>query len=239
MSEAIRQNAKLGRWCTVALFAVAMAWMESAVVFYLRTMVDRIEPYQSNPLPLVGGLGGVELVREAATLLMVLTVGMLAGRTWSGKMAYSAIAFGLRDIFYYVFLRVICAWPRNIMDWDVLFLLPLPWWGPVIAPILIALLMIIWGSVVVWRDEKPVPCGAGLPCWVANAVGIVIALYVFMEDALRVAGQGETAIRNVLPETFNWPLFMVALSLMAAPILRLGWAAWSGRSIPISDRITT
>lgn len=239
MSDATQPAAKAKRWCTVALFAVAMAWMESAVVFYLRTMVDRIEPYQSNPLPLVGGLGGVELIREAATLLMLLTAGMLAGRTWSGKLAYSAIAFGLWDIFYYVFLRLICQWPRTLMDWDVLFLLPLPWWGPVIAPVLIALLMVVWGSVVVWRDERPVQCGAGLHCWVANSIGIGLALYVFMADALRVAGQGETAIRNVLPEVFNWPLFVVALTLMAAPILRGGWAAWSGRSAPIRDTITT
>ncbi len=32
---------KLTRWGTVAAFAVAMAWVESAVVFYLRTHVDR------------------------------------------------------------------------------------------------------------------------------------------------------------------------------------------------------
>jgi len=30
------------RWLIVALFASSMAWVESAVVFYLRTMVDRI-----------------------------------------------------------------------------------------------------------------------------------------------------------------------------------------------------
>lgn len=239
MKAEVREYGRLGRWGTVGLFAVAMAWMESAVVFYLRTMVDRIEPYQTDPLPLVGGLGGVELVREAATLLMLLAVGMLAGRTWHGKFAYSAIAFGLWDIFYYVFLRVICDWPRTLLDWDVLFLLPLPWWGPVIAPVLIALLMVFWGSLVVWRDESPVYCAAGLSCWLANTCGIGIALYVFMADALQVASQGEAAIRQVLPKSFNWPLFLVALALMAAPIGRLAWAAWSGRDSMIRNRIAT
>ena len=92
-------------WLVVVVFAVAMAWVESAVVFYLRTMIDRIEPYQPNPLPVMGGLGPAELVREAATLVMLLTVGMLAGRTWRSRLGYAAIAFGVWDIFYYVFLK--------------------------------------------------------------------------------------------------------------------------------------
>ncbi|MEO6182295.1 MAG: hypothetical protein ABIP71_04195 [Verrucomicrobiota bacterium] len=66
------------RWFVVVVFAVAMAWVESAVVFFLRTMIDRIEPYQANPLPVFGGLAKAELIREFATLVMLFTVGMLA-----------------------------------------------------------------------------------------------------------------------------------------------------------------
>ncbi len=57
------------------------------------------------------------------------------------------VAFGVWDIFYYVFLKVMCDWPRSLFDWDILFLLPLPWWGPVLAPVSIALLMIVWGTL--------------------------------------------------------------------------------------------
>ena len=57
------------RWMVVVVFAVAMAWLESATVYYLRLLVDRLEPYQANPLPMSGAVGQVELVREAATLL--------------------------------------------------------------------------------------------------------------------------------------------------------------------------
>src|SRR5262249_52036530 len=107
------------RWLTVALFAVAMAWVESAVVYYLRTLLDRVEPYQAHPLPLIGGLGTVELIREAATLLMLLTVGILAGRTRRSRLGYAAVAFGIWDIFYYLFLRVMCGWPNSVWDWDI------------------------------------------------------------------------------------------------------------------------
>ncbi len=84
-----------------------MAWLESAVVYYLRTYIHRLEPYQPNPLPVVGGFGPVEGIREAATMIMLLTVGMLAGKNWRARIGYSAIAFGVWDIFYYVFLKAI------------------------------------------------------------------------------------------------------------------------------------
>ena len=136
------------RWGIVAAFAVAMAWMEAATVLYIRTLVDRIEPYQADPLPLHGALGNVELWREAATLVMLAAVGWLAGRTWRQRAGYAALAFGIWDVMYYVFLRPISGWPNTLLDWDILFLLPLPWWGPVLAPVSIAVLMILWGTLI-------------------------------------------------------------------------------------------
>src|SRR5258708_7906071 len=95
------------RWFVVVGYAAAMAWVEAAVVYYLRTMVNRIEPYQPDPLPLMGGLGSAELIREGATLLMLLAVGTLAGRSWQSRLGFSALAFGVWDILYYVFLKVL------------------------------------------------------------------------------------------------------------------------------------
>jgi hypothetical protein len=204
------------RWAIVVVFAMAMAWVESASVFYIRALVDRIEPYQVNPLPLNDALGYVELWREASTLVMLATLGMLAGRTWRRRIGYSAIAFGAWDIFYYVFLRIMTGWPRTLLDWDILFLLPLPWWGPVIAPVSIALLMIVWGTMAT-QSSNDVTEGA--PAWVLAGAGIALALGVFMIDAWRVLPEGREAVLKVLPATFNWPLFSVSLVLMASPVL--------------------
>src|SRR6266481_9270104 len=211
------------RWLTVVIFALAMAWVESAVVYYLRSLIHRIEPYQSHPLPVAGGFGFAEGVRELATMVMLLTVGILAGRNWKSRLGYSAIAFGVWDIFYYVFLRFMCNWPGSIFDWDILFLLPLPWWGPVIAPVSIALLMILWGTLVSTWDVQPAKGESEWKAWALNFIGIAIALYVFMSDTLRVADQGVVALRNVLPKVFNWPLFSFALLLMSAPIIQVLW----------------
>jgi hypothetical protein len=206
-----------------------MAWVESAVVFDLRTMVHRIEPYQPDPLPLVGKLGPVELVRELATMIMLFTVGVLAGKTWRARWGYALVAFGVWDIFYYVFLKVMCGWPHSLLDWDILFLLPLPWWGPVIAPVLISMLMIVWGTLVTQFEHKPVSRVTHFAAWAMNFTGMMLALYVFMADSLRVADQGTLVVRKVLPTEFNWPLFLVALALMAAPVARRMWNSENGR----------
>lgn len=208
------------RWLTVVVFAIAMAWVESAVVYDLRTMVNRIEPYQPEPLPLIGGMGPVELVREAATMIMLLTVGMLAGKTWRARLGYSAIAFGVWDIFYYVFLKAICGWPHSLTDWDILFLLPLPWWGPVWSPMAVALLMILWGTLESQFEAGSIRALRRL--WLLNFSGVALALYVFMADCLRVRNGGVDAIRNVLPQRFQTALFCTALGLMAMPVIHLG-----------------
>ncbi len=205
----------------VSAFAVAMAWVESAVVLYLRKLVDRIEPYQPNPLPIAGNLGGAELVRELATLVMLLTVGWLAGRTGRSRFGYFVAAFGVWDIFYYVFLIPLTGWPHSLFDWDILFLIPLPWWGPVLAPVMIAGLMIVGGVVLACNDERD-----GAPLWPSrwslwlSGLGVALALYVFMADAIRAVRHGES-IQTMLPVTFNWPLFLVAWALMALPAVGL------------------
>ena len=210
------------RWLTVVVFAIAMAWVESAVVFYLRSMMGRLEPHQPDPLPVMGGFAPVELPREFATLVMLLAVGALAGRTWRARLGYAAMAFGVWDIFYYVFLKIMCGWPHSLLDWDVLFLLPLPWWGPVLAPVLISLLMILWGTFASQFERAPHSALSNGRVWVLNFTGVALALYAFMADAIAVVPQGLGVIRTMLPERFNWPLFCVALALMSAPLLQMG-----------------
>lgn len=222
-SLSLSMQSTRARWLTVAVFAIAMAWVESAVVFYLRTMINRIEPYQPTPLPVAGGIGLAEAVRELATLVMLLTVGCLAGRTARTRFAYTLVAFGVWDIFYYVFLKLLTPWPRSLLDWDVLFLVPLPWWGPVLAPVCIALLMICWGTLVTQFEREGQPVCSDWKAWSVNLIGVAVALYVFMEDAVRVAGHGTQALRELLPTQFNWPLFIPALALMSAPVVEISW----------------
>lgn len=214
-----RIDSPRARWLAVAVYAVAMAWVESAVVLYLRTMTQRLDPLQASPLPPLPRVTEAELVREVATLLMLGTVGWLAGRDLRSRAGYALLAFGLWDIFYYVFLRPLTSWPRSLLDWDVLFLLPLPWWGPVVAPVSIAVLMGIWGTLVTQLPSERLQPGPPALVWVLTVAGMLLALYVFMADAIRVAPQGRQALEQLLPTRFNWWLFGCAWVLMALPVV--------------------
>lgn len=209
------------RWTIVVLYATAMAWVESAVVYYIRFHIDRIVPYQPDPLPLVAGFAFAEIVREFATMVMLATVGWLAGNTPRSRFAFALLAFGIWDIAYYIWLVPLTGWPQSITDWDILFLIPLPWWGPVWAPVSIAFLMIAFGTVVCTGDSAKRPLWPGPVSGFLASIGIITALYVFMADSLRVvaAGQSIDALRAMLPVWFNWPLFLVAWALMAAPVV--------------------
>jgi hypothetical protein len=117
---------------------------------------------------------------------------------------------------------MICDWPKSLFDWDILFLLPLPWWGPVLAPVCIALLMIVWGTFATQFADRRA-ASLTRTSWSLNGLGIALALYVFMADALGTVHLGIEVARNVLPKPFNWSAFCVALTLMATPVAQMGW----------------
>ncbi len=211
------------RLSLVFAYAIAMAWVESAVVVYLRTLIGRVTPYQTDPLPVSVGLGWIEVGREIATLVMLFSVGWLAGQTWRSRSGYALIAFGTWDIFYYIFLIPMSGWPQSLLDWDVLFLVPLPWWGPVVSPVLISLLLISGGILVAWGEQTRRPVWPRRWAWVSNFFGVGLALYTFMTTALQVVQGGEQAVRQALPDSFNWPLFGLAFALLAVPILDMSW----------------
>ena len=206
------------RWSAVVVYAIAMALLEAAVVTYLRTLIGRVDPYHPVPLPVPAWLMRIELAREAATLVMLATVAWLAGRDRRSRLGYFLIAFGVWDLFYYVFLVPMTGWPRSPLDWDILFLIPLPWWGPVIAPASIAALMVAGGTLASQfaRGGRPVwprawPLAAGM-------AGVALALYAFMADALHAPHWNAQALASLLPTRFDWGIFALALALMCVPL---------------------
>jgi len=107
-------------------------------------------------------------------------------------------------------------WPSSLLDWDILFLIPLPWWGPVLAPVLIAMLLIVGGLMIAQLEEQG-PLRVPARSTILALGGVLLALYVFVEDTLTALPVGIEAIRGILPASFNWPLFLVALLMIAAP----------------------
>jgi hypothetical protein len=210
------------RVLAVAAYAIAMAYVESAAVLYLRTMyggVDPVGPRQPvfDPLP---DFVWIEIGREAATLIMLGSVAWLAARTTPGRIGAFALAMGMWDIFYYVFLWVFAGWPASPLAPDILFLIPLPWWGPVASPVVLAELMVVAGAAVMARE-----LGDGLPTPSRSVVllvigGALLCLVAFMLNALLALGQGLEAAYSSRAGPFPWALYVVGVGLATLGLAR-------------------
>jgi hypothetical protein len=89
-----------------------------------------------------------ELGREAATIMMLITLSIIAGNSIVSYIAYFLLLFGIWDIFYYVFLKIILDWPESLSTTDVFFLIPTPWIGPVWLPVLLSVIIIAVGLII-------------------------------------------------------------------------------------------
>ncbi|HEY8692355.1 MAG TPA: hypothetical protein VIR57_06395 [Chloroflexota bacterium] len=213
-------RAAFPRFLMLALFAVAMGYLEAAAVLYLRTLYGGIDPVgpRNPPMSPLPDFGAIEIAREAATMAMLAAVGWLAGPRRARFGAF-VMAFGMWDTCYYAFLWLLTGWPASPLAPDILFLMPLPWWGPVIAPVLIAALMVVGGGLAMARE-----LGDGLPRMRAStclvmAVGCVLCLTAFMLDAIGTLPHGLAAAFEVRGGPFPWPLYAVGLVVMSAGAL--------------------
>jgi len=208
----------------VGLFAIAMAYLESAVVVYLRRIYGISDLILHLP-PFDPQIGAIELGRELATLIMLMTVGWVAGKKFQSRLGFAVLAFGVWDIFYYIWLRVFIGWPQSLLDPDLLFLLPLPWWGPVLSPVLIAALMVIGGALVVNKSEHELCLIPSSMDWVLLAGGILTVLYTFMADALSVLPANAQTLSQLRPSEFNWPVYLVGFAMLSLFIWRIAKSA--------------
>jgi hypothetical protein len=159
----IPKNNALCRIPPVLLFGIAFAFVESSVVIYLRQLLHYSAAqmltapkvflnlgfitFLSGNLPVFPdpAIARIEMIREAATIIMLVMFAWTAAGSIKQKIGIFWVAFAVWDIFYYVFLHILIGWPAGIMDSDIFFLLPVPWVGPVITPIVICLILFAVG----------------------------------------------------------------------------------------------
>jgi len=128
------------RLAGAAVFAIAMAYVEAAVVVYLRKLFaiqyDLFLTAKTFHFP--AAYLHYEQGREAATIVMLVAVAALIGHPLREKIAYFLFAFGVWDVFYYVWLYALLRWPSSPGQRDLLFLMPGEWWAPVWEPVAIS-----------------------------------------------------------------------------------------------------
>lgn len=162
----------------MAVFFIAMAFLESAVVVYLRALYYP-DGFRFPLVPLDAGLMVTEMGRELATLVMLLAPAAVASRSALERFAWFSIGFGIWDIFYYVWLWVLLDWPSTLADPDLLFLLPVPWVGPVWAPCLISVGLIFLGLLVLRGRSRDADYRISSQTWALLVGGALLLVVSF------------------------------------------------------------
>jgi hypothetical protein len=209
------------------LFSAAFGYLEAAVVSYLRILHEPARRHfypnrNSDELfPLLTlerlRLAGpeqqktliVEIGREAATMLMLAAIALAVASNARQWTAAFAIAFGVWDIVFYACLKLLLGWPASLFTWDILFLIPVPWVGPVIAPVLVSLAMIVGGIWFLWREVAGRPVEIGLRNAVGVLLGALVIVLSFTLDYRNIMAGG-------MPNPFHWGVFGLGMGIGAA-----------------------
>jgi hypothetical protein len=151
------------------VFAAAFGFVEATVVVYLRAATGLLPGYEGTLADVMRRSGEfyqqsqamnqfpqslltLEVFREAATIVMLLSVAFLTAAKTSSRAAVFLWTFAIWDSTYYAALWATVRWPLSLRDPDVLFLIPQPWISPVWFPLLVSALAIL--AVLLARDSS-------------------------------------------------------------------------------------
>jgi hypothetical protein len=207
----------------VTLFGIAFGLVECAVVVYIRELYYP-EGFDFPLKAISNRVIITELWREAATLIMLIGVGILAGRTRIERFAYFIMGFAVWDICYYMFLKAILNWPESFLTWDILFLLPVVWIGPVIAPIILSALMIILALAIIEKGKA-----LNWKEWTLTISGAFVSILSFTKEYLIYLDQNTTEFSTAkqlaslsttyVPTHYDWITFSLAVVLISTGIV--------------------
>lgn len=215
------------------IFAVSMGFLEAIVVVYMRELFyPQGFVFPLKPMP--DRLIGVEMIRELCTLLMLGTVAWISGKSFTRRLAAFLFLFGVWDIFYYAALWLFLGWPESLLTWDILFLIPVTWVGPVLAPVLCSLTMIYIAFLIEWNLLKIRTFRLGMKELSLFFTGAFIIFISFIFDFSRLIFAGNflknfftlsenkaflNEIYSFVPERFQWEIFSAGLIIIISGTL--------------------
>ena len=224
------------------IFSTAMGFLEAVVVIYLRK-ISYPHGFEFPLAMLPSKMYVIELSREFATLTMLVTLALLVGKNKLEQFAYFLFAFAIWDIVYYLGLKLMLNWPLSFMTWDILFLIPIPWVSPVLAPVISSLSMILLAFGLTRGQQKIPAFRVRLIEWELIIVGAFIFFCSFIWDYasfLLSVGFPETArasVRDALiqfsPNSFPWLLFMLGEVMIVTAIIMI----WRQSSVKSGETI--
>jgi len=200
----------LRRLLIAVVFSLAFGYIESAVVVYLRALFHPqgftfpMEVFDATPEG--KRLVLTEVGREAATLVLILTGAWLFGNRRQEQAAYFLIIFAVWDVFYYVWLKVLLNWPATLMDWDILFLIPMAWASPVLYPVLVSAAMFAFAVAILYRCAHGRPLTVTHLDWLGWSASLLVIVVSFCLGGAHITEPNYA-------EYFRWPLFAVGYGL--------------------------
>lgn len=207
----------------VLLFGVAFGYLEAAVVTYLRALHEPVRRhyYPGRPaselFPLLTleqtrsaapeqiRVIVIEVGREASTLLMLAALALAVSENAAQWAAAFVIAFGTWDLVFYAGLKLLLDWPASLLTWDILFLIPVPWAAPVLAPSLVSAAMIVSGIWHFRREAIREPVHIAPSQWAGILAGAAILIISFTLDYRNLLAGG-------FPHRFAWGTFCLGLA---------------------------
>jgi len=170
--------------------------------------------------------GMVEIVREAATIVMLIGIGILAGKSKYLRWAFFLMAFAVWDLIYYLSLKLILDWPISFFTWDILFLIPVPWVGPVLSPIIVSITMIAFSVVLLAKEHQQQIQKLNRHELAHIIFGSLIIVTSWMWDYISYSGsiadspnKALTIFSTYIPTQFNWWMFGVGEVLVVTGII--------------------
>ncbi len=225
------------RFLPALVFGISFGILEAIIVIYLR-QIYYPDGFQFPLVFLAPEMIAVEIVREFCTIVMLGVIGWICGKRLMQKFSFFIFTFGVWDIFYYLALKTFLDWPESLFTWDVLFLIPVTWIGPVLAPVICSFGMIIISLVSVYLDENISVLRLTLSEKLIIILGVFIILYTFIYDYGRIVIENGflsqlftladneefwNIITNYIPQHFNWLLFALGCLTIA---ISYGSAFW-------------
>lgn len=217
----------------LTIFAIAMGYMEGAIVVYLREIF-----YPAGfdfPLqPISANIMVTEVLREAATMVMLITIALLTGRTKTERFGFFIFCFGIWDITYYIVLYLILGWPSSLLTWDILFLIPVTWVGPVLGPVINSASMILLGWLLSVFTTKNSGTKLFPLEWMLLIAGSMIVIISYTEDYVgflrdafswrEIFIPADSSVlmdyaTSYIPRTFSWWIFWIGEGLILAGII--------------------
>ena len=220
----IRNN----NYIPLIIFAVSMGFLEAIVVVYIRELYY-LDGFQFPLKELPPKIIVVEWIREISTLLMLGSVGWISGKFFLKRFSVFLFIFGIWDIIYYVGLKIFLDWPESMLTWDILFLIPITWVSPVLAPVICSLLMIFMAILLDSGISKNKLNNLKIREYVLLLSGATAIYYTFTEDFGKMIINGNflgkftslaeneeflALLTTWEPSNYNWPVFILGACLI-------------------------